>query len=244
MSLPLIGLSLDRTDDARGEAYALHQLRAAYVDAVAAGGGAPLLLAPSAGAADSWVDAVLDRLDGLLLTGGAFDVPPALYGEAPAPRLGPLKPERTAFERLLLRGARARELPVLGICGGMQLINVELGGSLYQHLPDDLPQGLEHEQPGDRRLPAHPVQVVAGSRLAGLLGAGALAVNTSHHQGVKRLGQGLVASAHSPDGLVEAFEAAGTDWLFGVEWHPELLWDSEPRHRGLFHGLAAAAGAR
>jgi putative glutamine amidotransferase len=110
---------------------------------------------------------------------------------------------------------------------------------LYQHLPDDLP-GLFHEQPTDRRHPAHLVEIVGGSRLASLVGSGPLPVNTSHHQGVKRLGSGLWASATSEDGLVEGFEAAGADFIVGVEWHPELLIDTEPRHRGLFKGLVEA----
>ena len=130
-------------------------------------------------------------------------------------------------------------MPVLGICGGMQLVNVALGGSLYQHLPDELP-GVHHEQPTDRRQPSHLVEVVPGTRLAGLVGKGPLPVNTSHHQGVKGLAPGLRAAARSEDGLIEAFETAEGSFLVGVEWHPELLVDTEPRHRGVFRGLVEA----
>ena len=236
MTRPLIGVSLDWIDDPRGSPFVKHELRAAYAAAIAAAGGAPVLLAP----VDSeTLPFLLERLDGLCLTGGAFDVPPALYGEAPSPKLGPLKPERTAFEQALLEAARSRSLPVLGICGGMQIMNVALGGSLYQHLPDELP-GLEHEQPTDRRHPSHLVDIVPGSRLSALVEAAPLPVNTSHHQGVKRLATGLHAAARSKDGLIEAFEAGGPAFFIGVEWHPELLLDNEPRHRGLFRGLVEA----
>lgn len=236
---PLIGVSMDWKDDPRGRPFVTHELRSAYADAIAAAGGVPVLLPPVS--SDTLISLV-EQLGGLCLTGGAFDVPPALYGKSPSPKLGPLKPERTDFERALLLSARERQLPVLGICGGMQLINVVLGGTLYQHLPDDLPGALPHEQPTNRRHPAHLIEVVPGTRVASLIGNGPLPVNTSHHQGVKELAPGLVASAHSEDQLVEAFEATGSTFLVGVEWHPELLVETEPRHRGLFKGLVAAAG--
>lgn len=237
-AFPLIGLSLDHLADPRGPAFSLHQLRAAYADAVVCAGGAPLLLAPLLG---DVLTAVLTHLDGVILTGGAFDVPPALYGAPPSKRLGPLKPERTAFELSLLEGARARGLPVLGICGGMQLVNVACGGTLYQDLAEEFPDALAHEQPGDRRQPGHAVNPQPSTRLAMLVGAAPLPVNSSHHQGIKVLGHGLRESARSSDGLIEAIEAPGDSFLMGVQWHPELLCDSEPRHRHLFDGLIQAA---
>jgi len=238
MSAPVIGISLDWIEDPRGHAFGLHQLRAAYADAVALAGGLPVLLAPPL--EETGVRQLLDHLAGLVITGGDFDIPPELYGEAASPKLGRLAPERTAFERALIDGAAARDLPVLGICGGMQLLNVARGGTLYQHLPDDLP-GIQHEQPTDRRTAGHRVELDPQSRLAGLLGREPLPVNSSHHQGVKQIGRGLRASARSPDGLVEAIEDPAARFCIGVEWHPELLWDSEPRQRTLFAGLVAAA---
>jgi putative glutamine amidotransferase len=240
MSAPLIGVSLELMEDPRGRTFTLHQLRAAYVDAIAASGGLPILLAPVAHAS---LNSLFSHLDGLVITGGAFDISPDLYGESPSPKVGVLKPERTDFEWGLLEEARAREVPILAICGGMQLLNVVRGGTLYQHLPDELP-GLQHEQPTDRRTTSHSVQIEAGTRLAALVGQDSLPVNSSHHQGVRRVGEGLRASAHSSDGLVEAIESREEDFCVGVEWHPELLWETELRHRSLFQGLVLAAGKR
>jgi putative glutamine amidotransferase len=238
MSPPVIGISLDWIDDPRGRAFGLHQLRAAYADAVSSAGGIPVLLAPPL--PEPALAELLARLDGLVVTGGAFDIPPELYEAIPSPKLGRLSRERTALEQSLLEGAAQRGLPALGICGGMQLMNVLRGGTLYQHLPDELP-GLQHEQPTDRRTAGHAVEITPQSRLAALVGAEPLEVNTSHHQGVKQLGRGLLASARSSDGLIEAIEGMeGSFWL-GVEWHPELLRDSFPRHRRLFEGLVSAA---
>jgi putative glutamine amidotransferase len=241
---PLIGISLEWIEDTRGRDYGLHQLRAAYVDAVTRAGGIPVLLAPtSPPLPEDALARLLEHIDGLVITGGAFDIPPELYGEHPSPKpakTAKLAPERTAFELALFRGATARALPVLGICGGMQLINVARGGTLYQHLPDELP-GIQHEQLADRRTAGHIVEIEGDSRLAALVGGETLPVNSSHHQGVKTVAPGLRASARSPDGLVEAIEDPGAPFCLGVEWHPELLWDSEPRHRGLFRGLTAAA---
>jgi putative glutamine amidotransferase len=240
MTRPLIGLSADFSESDKGRPYRRHELRAAYADAVADAGGLPVLLAhldDTALAAD-----LLDRLSALVLTGGDFDIPPAHYGEEPAAGLGPLKPERTGFERAALAAADKRGLPVLGICGGMQLMNVSRGGKLYQHLPAELHGTLAHEQPEDRRRPTHTVKVGAETHLAKMLSPGEIHVNSSHHQGVRTLGRGLVASASSPDGLIEAIEDPTARFWIGVQWHPELLTQSVPAQRGLFAALVEACG--
>ncbi len=235
MSRPLVGVTADIEDSEKGPAFRRHELRHAYAQAVYAAGGLPLIL-PALGpeAAREFVD----ELDGLVLTGGAFDVPPALYGERPAPGLGPLKPDRTAFEQAALERAAARGIPVLGLCGGMQLMAVVRGGALYQHLPTELSGALSHEQPNDRRRPSHTVRLSPGSLLARATGATELRVNSSHHQGVRSLGRGLVASGTSPDGLVEALEDPSVPFFLGVQWHPELLDDGA--QRGIFERLVEA----
>ncbi len=229
--LPRLGLTLDL--DTPGFAYRLPR---DYADAVAAAGGLPLPLTHERGRAAE----LLGLCDGLVVTGGAFDVPPELYGEARRPACGPARPERTAFELELLRLALARGLPVLGICGGMQLLAVAWGGSLYQDLPADL--GLSgHEQPPPKDAPSHAVQVEAGTRLAGLVGAGALLVNSTHHQAVRDPGPGVLVSARAADGLVEAIERPGDRFALGVQWHPEAAARHEPRHAAIYEGLVAAA---
>jgi len=231
---PRIGVTLD-LDEARGR----FELPRAYADAVLAAGGLPIGLPPLAGAAGEH----FALLDGLVVTGGAFDVPPELYGEARRPGCGPVKPERTAFELALVRLALSERLPLLGVCGGMQLMAVALGGSLYQDLAADAGTG-RHEQPPPKDVPSHEVEVTPGTRLAGLLGAGPLLVNSTHHQAVRQPGRGVLVSARAPDGIAEALEVDDHPFALGVQWHPEAVGRHEPRHAALYAGLVAAARLR
>jgi putative glutamine amidotransferase len=231
VSRPRIGLTVD-VEEGRG----VLLLQRAYADAVADAGGLPVLLPPLANEAA----ALLDLCNGLVVTGGAFDVPPELYGEARRPACGPAKPERTAFELALTRLALARRLPLLGVCGGMQLLAVACGGTLWQDLAADLGLG-GHQQPEPKDQPGHPVTVTPGTRLAGLVGAGPLAVNSTHHQAVRDPGRGVVVSAVAPDGVVEALELPANGFALGVQWHPEAVLRHEPRHAAIYRGLVAAA---
>jgi putative glutamine amidotransferase len=228
---PRIGLTLDA--DEAGRRYALP---ASYVDAVLAAGGLPILLPHAQDAAAAY----LALLDGLVVTGGAFDVPPELYGEARRPECGPTKPERTAFEKDLLEAALAARLPVLGVCGGMQLLNVVRGGTLYQDLAADA--GLAgHEQPAPKDVPSHQAVVAPGTHLAALVGEGPIPVNSTHHQAVKVAGQGVLVSARAADGVVEALELPDLPFAIGVQWHPEAAGRHEARHLALYRGLVQAA---
>lgn len=186
---------------------------------------------------------LLKQMDGLVITGGDFDIHPRYYGEKMEPQIGTLKPERTEFEYRLCQMCLNDGVPLLGICGGLQLINVVFGGSLYQDLKTQRPSHICHSQKHNRKVPAHGVDIVANTKLAGAMGRGALEVNTTHHQAVKKVGQGLLASAVAEDGLVEAVEAAGHPFLVGVQWHPETLDKVEQSHRhlGVFAALADAA---
>lgn len=232
---PRIGISLD-IDDAQ----ARYELKRTYVEAVLGSGGLPILVpfcAPEV------ADEYFAGLDGLVLSGGAFDVPPSLYGEETRAACGPLVPERTETELRLLRGAIEGGLPILGVCGGMQLLNVALGGSLHQDLPTDL--GIRiHQQPAPKDVPSHDVEVVAGTRLAALTGAGRLRVNSTHHQAVKAVAPGLLVSARSVDGLVEGIELPGHPFAVGVQWHPESALRHEARHAAIYQGLVRAAAER
>jgi putative glutamine amidotransferase len=228
---PRIGLTLDH-DDADGR----YELKRRYVDAVLAAGGLPILLPHDRAVAGAY----LALLDGLVVTGGAFDVPPELYGEARRPECGRTKPERTAFERDLLEAALAARMPVLGVCGGMQLVNVVRGGTLFQDLVADA--GIRgHEQPPPKDAPVHEVDVSPGSALAALVGAGGLRVNSTHHQAVREPGAGVLVTARAPDGVVEAIELPDQPFALGVQWHPEAVLAHDPRHGAVYRGLVDAA---
>lgn len=205
-----------------------------YFTSVTDAGGVAVLLPPQPSPEDA-AAAVLDGLDGLILTGG-LDVQPELYGAERHPLTDPARPDRDAWELALFRGAEDRRLPVLAICRGLQLVNVARGGTLFQHLPDDL--GTERYRIGGGVFATNTVEVAEGTALAGMLGAGAFDVHSYHHQGIDRLGEGLVVTAES-DGLVQAFEAEGDQYLVGVQWHPEENSDD----KRLFAGLVAEASA-
>ncbi len=232
---PRIGLTLD-ADPAR----AVYELKASYVRAVIDAGGLPILLPHTQDAAAAY----LALLDGLVVTGGVFDVPPELYGEERRDACGPSRPERTAFEKDLLEAALAARLPVLGVCGGMQLLNVVRGGTLYQDLVADA--GIAgHEQPPPKDVPSHEAEIVQGTLLAALAGGDALAVNSTHHQAVKDPGAGVLVSARAPDGVVEAIELPDLPFAVGVQWHPEATLKDDPRQAAIYRGLVLAArGAR
>ncbi len=219
-------------------------VNAAYARSVLAAGGVPLILSPLLGPA--FAARALDGTDGLLLTGGE-DIHPAWYGAAPSPHLYPPSRDRDLFELALFAAARQRGLPILGICRGLQLVNVALGGTLYQDLPSERPGPVAHDPAGARDARSHQVELKEGSRAAAALGGTSCVVNSFHHQAVERLAGGLVASAWSTDGLIEAAESpTGAPWLLAVQWHPEEMHaEAQAPERGLFRGLieASAAGA-
>jgi putative glutamine amidotransferase len=202
-----------------------------YADAVAAAGGVPVLLPPLAG-----VTGALDRLDGLILSGGA-DVDPVRYLADRDEHTDPPNQPRDDAELALGQAALAAGLPLLGICRGLQVINVALGGTLYQHLPDVVGHTGHSPEPGG--YGSHEVAVLPGSRLAAVLDRTELAVPTHHHQAVDALGAGLVATAWTADGIIEAAEFGeqdgAVDFMIAVQWHPEAGEDLS-----LFNGLVAA----
>jgi putative glutamine amidotransferase len=201
-----------------------------YLRAIEAAGGMPVVLPPLGDA-----EALLDRLDGICLSGGP-DLDPEAYGALERhAELGPTEPSLDAFELALARAADERGMPVLGICRGAQALNVARGGTLHQHVPG-------HRQTEPATAPTHTVRVEEGTRLASLVGARPLRVNSFHHQAVDVLGQGLRAVAWAGDGTVEAVEVPGAGFVLGVQWHVEGLVALR-RHRVLFEALVVAAGA-
>jgi putative glutamine amidotransferase len=225
---PLIGISTYR-EQARWGAWDLPAvlLPASYPDAVAEAGGEPVLLPTGAVSAEA-----VRRLDGLVLAGGA-DVDPARYGHPAGPHTTVLRPERDAAELAVLQAALSRDLPLLAICRGMQLLNVELGGDLLQHLPDVPGAGIHN--PGAGLFAGRQVRTAPGTQLDRLLGRTA-AVDCHHHQALDRIAPELTPSAWAEDGLVEAVEATGRRFCLGVQWHPEAGAD-----RRLFEALVSAA---
>jgi putative glutamine amidotransferase len=216
--LPVIGLSLDSEDAGGWSRFPWYALRQNYCDAVVRAGGLPVALPHEPDLAAAY----LARLDGLIVTGGAFDVDPAIFGANARHKSVTTKTRRTDFELAITRGALALDLPVLGICGGQQLLNVVLGGTLIQHIPDEVTDALAHEQPNPRDQAGHDVSLVEGTLLESICGTRNLKVNSAHHQAVRTVGAGVVVNATASDGVIEGIEAPAYRFCLGVQWHPEF----------------------
>ncbi len=214
-------------------------LRARYIRAIEELGGIPLILPLVAEAAAR--RRLLDQVDGLLLTGSGPDLPPRLYGERQRYKFPLVSARRADFELELVRLARARDLPLLGICGGMQTVNVACGGSLFQDIPSQVEDALNHRQKSKATRLSHPVIVAARSLLKRVVGQARIMVNSSHHQSVKQIAPSLSSSAVAPDGVVEAIESPAHRFLLAIQWHPEFLFDRHRVHRRLFEALIHAA---
>lgn len=215
-------------------------LNSAYVRSVCAAGGVPLMLSPIIGPA--YAARALDGADGLVLTGGE-DLDPAWYGADLSPLTNPPSRERDLFELALFAAARQRGLPILGICRGIQLINVALGGTLHQDLATERPGPVDHHREGARTDRSHSIRLAPGSRAADALGVTSLRVNSFHHQAIRDLAPGLAATGWSEDDLIEAVETAeGQPWTLAVQWHPEEMHaDGRAPERGLFTALVERA---
>ena len=212
-----------------------------YVEGVVGAGGVPVVLPPVGD--ERAAETVIQSLDGLLLSGGS-DLDPRYYGEEPVPELGPTIPERDAFEMALVGLALRRGMPVFGICRGMQVLNVALGGTLYQDLPSQWKGDvLKHRQDTPKWQPTHEVEVGDGSYIAGVMDRGMVKVNSYHHQGIRDLADGLVVTGRSSDGVIEAVEASDLSkrWLLGVQWHAEAMRGAGPQQERLFEAHVSAA---
>ena len=236
MAQPVIGLTLDHEPPGGWSKFPWYAIRENYCNAVRHAGGLPILLPHEPDAASDYVE----RIDGLIVTGGGFDVDPALFGAPTRHPTVTTKDRRTAFELAATRIALSREKPVLGICGGQQLLNVALGGTLIQHIPDEIPGALPHRQPNPRDEPGHAVRVIPGTVLHRITGAERLAVNSAHHQAVNEAGPGLVIDAVAEDGVVEGIEDPRHRFCVGVQWHPEF--EINEADRRIFRAFIEAGG--
>jgi putative glutamine amidotransferase len=215
---PLIGITSSYSWDNHNQI-----LPNSYVDAIERGGGTPVLLPPSF---TIDVEQLLESVDGLVLTGGV-DIDPQHYGENPIPQMGTIDPKRDDFELKITKEALRGGKPILAICRGHQVLNVAAGGTLIQDIASQVPEALKHRQKAPTYYPSHTVRVQEGSRLHGIFGKSELGVNTFHHQAVRDMGEGLVATAWAPDGVLEAMEIPGDAFVLGVQWHPERMIDGE-----------------
>jgi len=236
-SRPLVGLTLDSEQPGGYSKFPWYAIRQNYMDCVMAAGGLPVAISHGVDGAAAY----LEELDGLVVTGGAFDVDPALFGAASRHASVTTKDRRTRFEWDVTAGALARDMPVFGICGGQQLLNVVLGGTLIQHIPDAIGGALAHEQPNPRDEAGHKVAVAPGTLLHRLVGADELAVNSAHHQAAEKTGDRVVVNATAEDGVIEGIEHTGYRFCLGVQWHPEFLISEGDRR--LFHAFVAACKA-
>jgi len=235
---PLIGITLDYEAGGGYSKLPWYALRENYCSAVSRFGALPIPLPHEVGQ----VEAYLGLIDGLIITGGAFDVSPDYYGESHKHEKTSTKDRRTQFEFAITRGVIEKKKPVLGICGGEQLLNVVLGGTLIQHIPDTVKNALEHEQKNPRTEPGHDVAIVPGTLLHRIVGVDKISVNTAHHQAVAKPAPGTVVNSTTSDGVIEGIELPAHPFCLGVQWHPE--YNVSPADKKIFEAFIAACHGR
>jgi putative glutamine amidotransferase len=241
MKKPLIGITANESKNINPPHSAIFALNQVYISAIEESGGVPLMLPPIL--SEESMREVFARLDGIVFSGGG-DINPTIYDEPPHSSLWGLSDDRDRVELEMARWAAHHEKPLLGICRGTQVLNVALGGTLIQDIPSEVPDALEHSF-DDTRVPrdyiAHPVKIADGSHLRDVLQADIAAVNSWHHQALKRIAPDLKVVAQSPDGVVEAVEIEGHRFAIGVQWHPEWLYANHPEMKRLFTALVEAS---
>ncbi len=226
MAGPVVGVSF------AGEEWGYAEKETLYLEALERAGLRPLVVRPGR---EGEVPDLLRQVRGWVFTGGD-DIAPELYGEEPRAHLKEVNPRRDRMDLLLARGVLAQDLPCLGICLGIQMLNVAAGGSLVQDIGAETPGAAEHSGGTRHRVRAEP-----GTRIAALLGGSEVEVNSYHHQSLKRLGRGFLVSARAGDGVIEAVERPGSPFVVGIQWHPEREGCAPAASGGLFGAFAAAA---
>jgi len=219
MKKPIIGITLDSEKPGGYSNMPWYALRQNYADVITSAGGLPVPLPHEPELAAEYAA----MLDGLLVTGGAFDVDPSMFGAVDRHNTVVTKDKRTAFERSITEAMLAQDKPVLGICGGQQLLHVILGGTLIQHIPDEVDSQIAHEQPNPRTEAGHDVDIAADTLLRKIVGMDTLPVNSAHHQAAKDCSDNITVNAWAPDGVIEGIEDSRYRFCLGVQWHPEYL---------------------
>ena len=244
MRRPVIGIATQTLPGVPGERQPCWLMGRSYVEELRKVGGVPWVI-PLIPHDEGTLGEIFSRLDGVFITGGV-DVDPTRYGESKSPLCGTIDPDRDAVELMLLKHAMERNLPVLAVCRGIQILNVMGGGTLYQDVSAMVPAALKHdyfptpEQPSRKYL-AHDITVKSGSKLGRILGDGVVPVNSMHHQAIKDLAPGLAPTAFAPDGIIEGVEGTGDQYVIAVQWHPEELTDTQPGMKRLFTTFIDAA---
>jgi putative glutamine amidotransferase len=241
---PIIGITPSPMEDTQEHGtFTRYAMATTYTEAIEAAGGVPMVIPPQRGN----IDEIISIIDGLLLSGGA-DIDPARYGDEELhPSTYGVNPLRDELEIDLARAAVARSIPTLCICRGIQVLNVALGGTLIQDVPDQYPSSVQHRQHDagiPKEEPGHTVSVVPGSLLADTYGADTIAVNSFHHQALRDIAPGLYVNATSPDELVESVSLPDSGWMLGVQWHPEMMFRAHSEHLKPFEALVQKARAR
>ena len=239
---PIIGVTPDFNAGDRkdmGGKEATYFLRARYLEAIEEVGGLPLVLPLVTDVPRQRL--LLARLDGLLVTGSGTDLAPELYGERQRYRFRRMSRQRSALELGIAKLAYRSGVPTLGICGGMQSMNVALGGTLIQDISSQIPTSIPHQPPRSATKPAHVIKVAPQTLLRRIARMGTIPVNSSHHQSVKKVARRLITSAVAPDGVIEAIESCSHPFFLGVQWHPEYLYSHDPIQKRLFLALVKAA---
>ena len=242
MKRPIIGVTPDFNSGDRkdmGGKEPTYFLRARYLQAIEDVGGLPLVLPLVTDLPRQRL--LLSQVDGLLVTGSGSDLAPEIYGERQRYKFRRMSRQRSDLELGIAKLAFQADVPILGICGGMQSMNVTLGGTLIQDIPSQVHSSIPHQPPGSATKPAHVITVAAKSLLRRITRLTTIQVNSSHHQSVRKVARSLVASAEATDGVIEAIEASSRRFFLGVQWHPEFLYTHDPIQKRLFQALVKAA---